>query len=201
VQYRGVRLDRSIPEFHRAVDLLAADTVSEAYWRRVQQARPGKRRPGQAGPLRVLVCGARDWTDAELLAVTVDRLVAEHGQGRAGVVLIEGGARGADRLAGELARARGWQLEEHPADWQRHGRAAGIHRNARMLAEGRPERVLAFTDDLAASRGTADMVRRARAAGLPVLVIGHERPPEPEQAEGVMPRTPASVPVEQLPFP
>jgi hypothetical protein len=45
------------------------------------------------------------------------------------------------------------------------------------------------------------MVRRARAAGLPVLVIGHE--PEPEQtepAEGVMPLASAPAPSEQLPL-
>jgi hypothetical protein len=191
--YRGRRLDRSIGEFQAAVDLLAADTVPEAYWRRVQQGRQASARP-----LRLLVCGSRDWTDTDLLTVSVDQAVTEHGRGRAGVVVIEGGARGADRLAGALARARGWQLEEHPADWQRHGRAAGIRRNARMLREGRPERVLAFTDDLAASRGTADMVRRARAAGLPVLVVGHEH--DAQQPEGVMRLAPAPAPTEQLPL-
>jgi hypothetical protein len=123
--------------------------------------------------LRLVVCGSRTWTDGVLLARAVERVVAEHGQDRAGVVLIEGDARGADRLAGALARARGWELEVYPADWQRHGRSAGMRRNARMLRQGRPERVLAFTDDLAASRGTADMVRRAQGAGLPVLVVSH----------------------------
>jgi hypothetical protein len=172
VHYRGRRLDRSVAEFHRAVDLLASDTVPEAYWRRMQQGR-------QVGPLRLLVCGSRDWTDRALLARVIDQAVTDHAQGRAGVLLIEGGARGADRLAAELARVRGWQLEEHPADWRGEGRAAGPRRNARMLREGHPERVLAFTDDLSASRGTADLVRRARAAGLSVLVTGH-----PEQAEG-----------------
>jgi hypothetical protein len=177
-----------VAEFHRAVDLLAADTVPEAYWRRMQQAR-------QVGPLRLLVCGARDWTDRALLAEVIDRAVTEHGRDGAGVLLIEGGARGADRLAVELARVRGWRLEEYPADWRGEGRAAGPPRNARMLREGRPERVLAFTDDLAASRGTADLVRRARAAGLPVLVTGH-----PEHPEGVTPLAPAALSVKQLPF-
>jgi hypothetical protein len=197
VQYRGTRLDRSTAEFHRAVDLLAADTVPQAYYQRVQQARQAQR--AQAGPLRLLVCGARDWTDDQLLAHAVDHVVTEHGRGRAGVVLMEGAARGADRLAAELARVRGWQLEEYPADWRRQGRGAGPRRNAWMLRQGRPERVLAFTDDLAASPGTADLVRRARAAGLPVLVVGHQ-PEQPEQVEGVRPLAPAVPAVEQLPF-
>jgi YspA, cpYpsA-related SLOG family len=126
-----------------------------------------------SSPLRLLVCGSRTWTDSALLASSVEQVVAEHGQDRPGVVLIEGDARGADRLAGEFARARGWELEIYPADWQRHGCAAGMRRNARMLRQGGPERVIAFTDDLAASRGTADMVRRARGAGVPVLVVSH----------------------------
>jgi hypothetical protein len=196
VHYRGARLDRSVAEFHRAVDLLAADTVPEAYYRRVQQGRQVDQ--ARAEPLRLLVCGARDWTDRALLVEVIDQAVTEHGRGQAGVVVIEGGARGADRLAGELARARGWQLEEYPADWHREGRAAGPRRNAWMLREGRPERVIAFTDDLATSRGTADLVGRARAAGLPVLVVGHQ--PEPEQAEGVMPLAPAVLSAEQFPL-
>jgi hypothetical protein len=187
VHYRGVRLDRSVAEFHRAVDLLAADTVPEAYYLRLQQSR-------QAGPLRLLVCGSRYWSDARLLAQVIDQIVTEHGRGRPGVVLIEGGTRGADRLAGELARSRAWQLEEYPADWRRHGRAAGPRRNARMLRRGRPERVLAFTDDLPASPGTADLVRRARAADLPVLVVRHEPGRE------VAPATSDRPAVEQLPL-
>jgi hypothetical protein len=186
MHYRGLRLDGPVEEFHAAVDALAADTISQAAYERMQlraeqrQAQAQARQARQAGPLRLLVCGSREWTDRELLAATVDQAVAEHGAGRPGVVLIEGDARGADRLAGQLARARGWQLEVYPADWQHHGRSAGIRRNARMLREGRPERVLAFTDDLGSSRGTADMVRRACAARLPVLVIGHQLEPGEE---------------------
>jgi hypothetical protein len=183
-----------VAEFHRAVDLLAADTVPAAYYQRLQQGRRVEQQA--AGPLRLLVCGSRHWSDARLLAQVIDQVVTEHGRGRAGVVLIEGGARGADRLAGELARSRGWQLQDYPADWRRHGRAAGPRRNARMLRQGRPERVLAFTDDLPASPGTADLVRRARAAGLPVLVIGHQT----EHGEEVMPKAPAVPAVQQLPL-
>jgi YspA, cpYpsA-related SLOG family len=120
--------------------------------------------------MRLLVCGSRTWTDRARLWQDLDRLVAEHGDGQ--VVLIEGDARGADRLAGQLARRRGWALERYPADWTRHGRAAGFRRNARMLREGRPELVVAFTvGPLEGSRGTADMVRRARAAGVPVHIV------------------------------
>ncbi len=120
--------------------------------------------------MRLLVCGSRTWTDRARLWQVLDRLVSKHGDGQ--VVLIEGDARGADRLAGQLARARGWRLERYPADWSGEGRAAGFRRNARMLHQGRPDLVVAFTvGPLQHSRGTADMVRRARAAGVPVHLV------------------------------
>ena len=120
--------------------------------------------------MRLLVCGSRTWTDRARLWEVLDRLVAEHDDGQ--VTVIEGDARGADRLAGQLARERGWRLERYPADWTRHGKAAGFRRNARMLREGRPDLVVAFTvGPLHESRGTADMVRRAQEAGVPVHLV------------------------------
>ena len=125
--------------------------------------------------MRLLVCGSRTWTDRARLSQVLDQVVADHSDGQHGdgqVVLIEGDARGADRLAGQLAHQRGWRLERYPADWTRQGRAAGFRRNVRMLREGRPDLVVAFTvGPLAESRGTADMVRRAHAAGVPVHLV------------------------------
>jgi hypothetical protein len=58
-------------------------------------------------------------------------------------------------------------LINEPADWKAHGRAAGPIRNQRMIDEHRPELVVAAPG----GRGTADMVRRARAAGIEVFEI------------------------------
>jgi hypothetical protein len=74
--------------------------------------------------MRLLVCGSRTWTDRTRLRQVIDRLVSHHGDGQ--VTVIEGDARGADRLAGQLARERGWRLERYPEDWAREGRAAGF---------------------------------------------------------------------------
>ena len=120
--------------------------------------------------MRLLVCGSRTWSDYRRLRRTLEATLAQHQA--EDVTIIEGGARGADRMAGHLACMHGWRLEVYPARWQQEGRAAGVRRNARMLQEGRPELVVAFTvGPLAGSRGTADMVRRARAAGVPVQLV------------------------------
>jgi hypothetical protein len=147
--------------------------------------------------MRVLVTGDRRWTDHRLIIETLDALHAEEPI----TLLIEGCATGADRLAGAhppvyaegnpeypdveppgWAWYRGVPGAHYPADWRRYGRGAGPIRNQQMLDAGRPDRVVAFHANLDASRGTADMVRRAIKAGIPVwlatgpgeyLPVGH----------------------------
>ena len=111
----------------------------------------------------VLVCGGRDFDDAGLLYETLDRL---HGISKFTRV-IHGGAAGADALAGQWAERRGIIAIQYKADWAKHGRAAGPLRNKQMLEVGRPELVVAFSG----GRGTADMVRQAKRAGVSVLEV------------------------------
>jgi hypothetical protein len=110
--------------------------------------------------IRLLVCGGRDFTDRDRVFVALDRIVAFHPV----ALLIQGGARGADKLAGEWAARQGIPVEEFPAQWDLYGRAAGPIRNAQMLRESHPDVVVAFPG----KGGTADMVKRATAAGVPV---------------------------------
>lgn len=81
------------------------------------------------------------------------------------VTVIHGGARGADQLAGDLARRAGFTVEPHPADWVARGRAAGPIRNQAMVDAG-ADICLAFP--IGPSPGTRDCARRAAAAGIPV---------------------------------
>lgn len=112
--------------------------------------------------LRVLVCGGRDFDDALTLGSWLGGVHKNHG----GIdLLIHGGAPGADFMAGKFAEWQGIPVQEFPADWQAHGRSAGPIRNGKMLAEGMPDLVVAF----AGGRGTADMVAKARAAGVRVI--------------------------------
>ena len=113
--------------------------------------------------MRVLVCGGRDFADDYLLRRTLFFLRELHGFD----LLIHGGAGGADTLAGEWAVRQAIPVLVFPADWHKHGRAAGPIRNAQMLAEGKPDLVVAFPG----GRGTANMVRQAKAAGVPVVEV------------------------------
>jgi hypothetical protein len=60
--------------------------------------------------------------------------------------------------------------EPHPADWRRHGNAAGPIRNAEMIASG-VDFCVAVHRNLARSRGTLDCVRRCWEVGIPVYLV------------------------------
>jgi hypothetical protein len=81
------------------------------------------------------------------------------------LTIIEGGARGADKLARQWAEDRGVPVATYPAEWDRHGVSAGPIRNRQMLEDGKPDMVLAFPG----GKGTANMVEQAHRAG--VLVV------------------------------
>lgn len=116
--------------------------------------------------MKVLVCGGKDFADADKLYGELDRI---HDCTPISCI-IEGGARGADYLAARWSAKN--DLTDHqrfPADWALHGKAAGPIRNQRMLDDGKPNLVVAFPTTK--SVGTWDMVKRARAAGVEVRVV------------------------------
>lgn len=110
--------------------------------------------------MRVLVCGGRDYDNAGMLATTLACLHVEH----VFDVLIEGDARGADKMAGQWARENDIKLEVYPAQWDVYGKGAGYVRNAEMLTKGKPDLVVAFPG----GRGTAMMCKIAEDAGIKV---------------------------------
>ncbi|KKN68033.1 hypothetical protein LCGC14_0455890 [marine sediment metagenome] len=114
--------------------------------------------------MRVLVCGDRHWTDRGAILNRLRELPP-------GAIIIHGAAKGADTIAGEVAKSLGFAIEAYLADWAQYGRAAGPIRNAKMLQEGKPDLVIAYHADIEASKGTKSMVRLARAAGIPVEVL------------------------------
>ena len=109
--------------------------------------------------MKILVCGGRHYNDAGC----VDRYLTQLQP----TCVIEGGATGADRIASDWAFRKGVDGHRFYAEWGQHGKAAGPKRNQRMIDEGKPDLVLAFPG----GRGTADMVQRAKAAGVKVIEV------------------------------
>lgn len=113
--------------------------------------------------MRVLVCGGRAYYDKDRVLAVLNKLHVEAGID----LIIEGGANGADQLGNSWAMAHGVPVETYHADWEHHGSFAGPMRNRQMLEEGRPDTVVAFPG----GRGTADMMKKARKAGVEVVEI------------------------------
>lgn len=113
--------------------------------------------------MRLLVCGGRDFANVG----AVESILAMIRESDGIECLIHGAATGADELAREWAVRNEIPTEAYPADWAREGKAAGPLGNARMLAEAKPDFVVAFPG----GRGTADMVRKAKAADVTVMQV------------------------------
>jgi len=113
--------------------------------------------------MRVLVCGGRDYADRMKMKEILDDLHVKTPI----TCLIQGSARGADRLAKNWAFFNQIVCEEYAASWEEYGKAAGHMRNAKMLVEGKPDIVIAFPG----GKGTADMVRKAKTANVKTLEV------------------------------
>lgn len=112
--------------------------------------------------MKVIVCGGRDYNDSDKVVAVLDCIHAD----RPITALLYGMARGADDLAKMWATMRGVKRYGFPARWEYHGRSAGLIRNQEML-DASPDLVVAFPG----ARGTADMVRRAKAVNVRVIEI------------------------------
>lgn len=140
--------------------------------------------------IRVLACGDRNWgiapgpapgvsygtlealrarakTEQDVLYGYLDDLHSEFFI----VCIIEGEAAGADKLARKWAEDRHVPFEPYPALWHEWGKAAGPIRNQQMLDEGCPDYVVGFHNDIQTSRGTRNMILKARKANLPHDVV------------------------------
>jgi hypothetical protein len=119
--------------------------------------------------MRVLVTGGRKYSDYGAVKRELDALARMAGVLRVVLVVIEGGAKGADALAARWCEDNPSNVRhvQEKADWKTHGKRAGPIRNQAMLDKHQPSLVLAFPG----GRGTADMVARARKAGIRIKEI------------------------------
>lgn len=147
---------------------------------------PGElKRPGY---LVLLVTGGRHFDNHWLLHDWLGRIADEAEDRRLLMIVLQGGAGGTDRFARDWAEAREmatdngtvWAITE-PAMWEdlahpnarirtredgtKYDASAGIRRNQLMLDKYDVDLCLAMPG----GNGTADMVRRCRAAGIPIL--------------------------------
>lgn len=128
--------------------------------------------------MRILVTGSRFWADYDTfvrgLTVAIDTVSSRNPDDKE-IVVVHGAAKGADIMSeryvaqvAQFLRGKGYTIrtEQHPADWNKHGKGAGPIRNQEMVDLG-ADICVAFPQE--GSRGTADCMRRATAAGIELL--------------------------------
>ena len=115
--------------------------------------------------MKVLICGDREWEDYWAIYDVISRLDRSS-------IIIHGAARGADTIAGTIAKKLGFkEVVAVPAEWKVYGKAAGPIRNKKML-ELEPDLVIAFHNNIENSKGTKNMKEIAEKKGVEVQVYG-----------------------------
>jgi hypothetical protein len=123
--------------------------------------------------MRILVCGGRNFDEYWFVSKTLYSLFPPTTDDMStwlppsDTVIIHGNAAGADACADQWAVVNWTGLEIYEADWETYGKGAGHIRNKRMLEEGNPDLVVAFPG----GRGTANMVKIAKRAGVKVMEV------------------------------
>lgn len=116
----------------------------------------------------VLVAGSRTFANYELMQSKLDNLLSNHSD----IVVVSGGARGADALAERYAREKGYDCIVVKAQWDVFGKRAGFVRNEQMhqLIANHPHRgCVCFWDGQ--SKGTAHNFDLSKKYNTPLRVI------------------------------
>jgi hypothetical protein len=114
---------------------------------------------------KVVVAGSREFEDYTFLEKKLNHIFSKWHFSE--IEIVSGGAKGVDHLGEMYAQAKGCALKVFPADWEKHGKAAGPIRNKEMAEYA--THLVAFWDG--ESRGTKNMIDTAKKLGLKIRVI------------------------------
>jgi len=113
--------------------------------------------------MKLAIVGGRAFSDYELLKSWIQFFLNDTDN----LIIISGGAKGADGLGKQFAAEFGLEYIEFPANWNKHGKAAGFIRNQQIVDAC--DMVLAFWDGK--SQGTADTIEKAKRAKKPTFIV------------------------------
>lgn len=113
--------------------------------------------------MKVIIAGGRDFTDRETVLDAIIESEFDITE------VVSGGAKGVDAIGEEFAKAAGITVRVFEADWYPNGvlfKGAGNIRNGQMAEYA--DALIAVWDG--ESRGTKDMIFKARKLGLKIFV-------------------------------
>lgn len=116
--------------------------------------------------MNLIIAGGRDFDDYALLDKSLTWFLQN--VDRPTLTIFSGKAKGADYLGELWAASQQIAVRLFPADWDTHGKKAGILRNQEMIDAGATH-LVAFWDKK--SKGTSSMISLAKKAGMQVRVV------------------------------
>ena len=115
--------------------------------------------------MRVLICAGRHYADSRVCRQVLEAFQRLHPV----QVVIHGGSQFLGAHIEDWARENAADIVRYPPNWQHHGKQAERLRNRFMLADSRPDIVLA----LPGGADTEELLDQARSQGLQTLSVGN----------------------------
>ena len=114
---------------------------------------------------RVVIAGCRNYNNYYEAKTYIDFCLSNIRKEN-NIVIISGGASGADAIGERYAEENGFKIEKYPADWKKYGKSAGPRRNKQMAEVC--DCVICFWDGK--SNGTKSMIYYAKKYNRPIKV-------------------------------
>ena len=115
---------------------------------------------------RVVIAGCRDYKNYDEAKPYIDFCLSNIRKEN-NIVIISGGASGADAIGERYAEENGFKIEKYPADWKTYGKSAGPKRNKQMAEVC--DYVICFWNEK--SKGTKSMIGYANRYGKPIKIL------------------------------
>lgn len=112
---------------------------------------------------RVIIAGSRSAVYSKELGDKVMYLLKD----LTDLEIVSGTARGADKIGEQIAKNNNIPVKRFPADWDKHGKSAGVLRNREMAQYG--THLILIWDGV--SKGSKSMLEEARKRGLHIRNI------------------------------
>jgi hypothetical protein len=114
---------------------------------------------------KVIIAGSRNYNEYKTLVKVCDNILYNKRDTHK-IIIVSGAANGADKLGEKYARLRGYEIDSHPADWDKYGRSAGHIRNSEMgnVADA----AIIFWDEV--SPGSKSMIEIMRKLNKPYRI-------------------------------
>ena len=114
---------------------------------------------------RVVIAGCRDYDNYDEAKPYIDFCLSNIRQ-KNHIIIVSGGASGADAIGERYAKENGFKTEIYPANWETYGKSAGPRRNKQMAQIG--DCVICFWDGQ--SKGTKSMINYAEKYNKPIRI-------------------------------